>query len=113
MTDIEHWLSKHQLSPVEVDCAIAVMLKIIDGKCKMTEQEKTVMAALYDGVRSLHHPLLEPDVHSLIATARHSEDEAVKLQVYEQRLLAETIISRPVMKRFKARIRQLGLLDEI
>lgn len=113
MTHIEQWLSKHQLSPVEIDCAVTVMLKIIDGKCKMAEQEKIVMAALYDAVKSLHHTLLEPAVHTLIASARDSGDEAVKLQVYEQRLLAETMISRPVMKAFKGRIRQLGLLNEI
>ncbi|SEQ47650.1 hypothetical protein SAMN03080615_01598 [Amphritea atlantica] len=111
MTDIEQWLSEHLLSPVEVDCAITVMLKIIDGKCKMTQQEKVVMAALYDAVKSCHHILLEPGVHRLIAAARDSSDEVVKLQVYEQRLLAETMISRPVMKAFKARIRQQGLLE--
>ncbi|MBN0987598.1 hypothetical protein [Amphritea pacifica] len=113
MTDIERWLSEHLLSPVEVDCATTVMLKIIDGKCKMAQQEKVVMAALYDAVKSLNHSLLQPEVHTLIATARDSADEAVKLLVYEQRLLAETMISRPVMKRFKARIRQQGLLDDV
>ena len=30
--------------------------------------------------------------------------------IYETRVLAETAISRPVMKRFKARLREEGLL---
>jgi hypothetical protein len=34
------------------------------------------------------------------------------MQHYEQRLLAETAISRPVMKQFKAFIREQGLLDD-
>lgn len=33
--------------------------------------------------------------------------------VYEQRVLAEMIISRPIMKRFKASIRERGLFVEI
>jgi len=32
--------------------------------------------------------------------------------VYEKRLLAETAISRPVMKQFKAFIRETGLLED-
>jgi len=32
--------------------------------------------------------------------------------IYENRLLAETAISRPVMKGFKAMIRQESLLDD-
>ncbi len=109
---IRHWLQLNPLTPVEVDCAIAVMLKIIDGKCKMPTEEKRMMRALYGGVKEHPHRLLEPSLHQLIEEAGANPDEAVKLQVYEQRLLAETIISRPVMKAFKARIRQLGLYLE-
>jgi hypothetical protein len=32
--------------------------------------------------------------------------------LYENRLLAETTISRPVMKQFKAFIRETGLLED-
>lgn len=111
MTPVERWLSNNRLGSVDVDCAIAVMLKIIDGKCKMADDEKRIMTALYDAVKFRNHRLLNSSVHGLIATARESGDETLKLLVYEQRLLAETTISRPVMKSFKARIRQRGLLD--
>jgi len=36
----------------------------------------------------------------------------MKTFIYEKRVLAETMISRPVMKGFKAMIRQQGLLDD-
>ncbi|MGI1670169.1 MAG: hypothetical protein K6L74_07580 [Neptuniibacter sp.] len=108
---IEHWVSEHDFKPTEVDCAIAVMLKIIDGKCKMPSDEKIVMATLYDHVRYQKHSLLPKDVHQLIDRTRNSQDESLKLEAYEQRVLAETVISRPVMKAFKARIRQEGLFD--
>ena len=98
MTPVERWLSCNTLSQVEVDCAIAVMLKIIDGKCKMASGEKRVMTALYDAVKSRTHTLLNPSVHGLIAISRDCADETLQLRVYEQRVLAETMISRATMK---------------
>ena len=52
--DTDHvaaWVAAHALTPSDIDCATAVMLKILDGKCKMSEVDKLVMAALYDAVR--------------------------------------------------------------
>jgi hypothetical protein len=110
---IAAWLQAHPLSPIQVDCAVTVMLKILDGKCKMRPTEKLVMALLYDQINSKPGQLLSEELRELIATSRErSDDEALKMQIYEQRLLAETAISRPVMKQFKAFIRQQGLLDD-
>ncbi|MDX8129170.1 hypothetical protein QLH52_17865 [Methylomonas sp. OY6] len=109
---VQQWVKDHPLSPIHVDCAVTVMLKIIDGKCKMRPTEKVVMALLYDCVKHLPGQLLQDDLHPLIATARTREDdEALKNLIYEKRLMAETAISRPVMKGFKAMIREQGLLE--
>jgi hypothetical protein len=94
-----------------VDCAVTVMLKILDGKCKMRTAEKRVMERLYDEVQAQPGRLLDTALHQLIAQAREHPDDALKNIIYEKRLLAETAISRPVMKGFKAMIRQEGLLD--
>jgi hypothetical protein len=107
------WVAVHSLSPVEVDCATAVMLKILDGKCKMQAAEKTVMAALYEAVRTQPGVGLGADIHALIAQAGVAADEAMRNHIYEKRVLAESAISRPVMKAFKAMIRQKGLLDGV
>lgn len=104
------WLRTHPLMPIQVDCATAVMLKILDGKCRMRPSEKVVMALLYDAVRTQPGERLDAGVHDLIREARTQLDEAMKERVYEQRVLAETVISRPVMKGFKAMIREHGLL---
>lgn len=109
---VARWVSAHPLSPVHVDCAIAVMLKILDGKCKMRTAEKQVMELLYDEVKNQPSLLLDTAVHALIQQAREHSDEAMKNIIYENRLLAETALSRPVMKGFKAMIRQEGLLDD-
>jgi len=108
--DVAHWALTHPLAPIHVDCATAVMLKILDGKCKMRTEEKRVMELLYDEVKTQPGRLLDTALHLLIAQAREHPDEATKNIIYEKRLLAETAISRPVMKGFKAMIRQEGLL---
>jgi hypothetical protein len=108
-----HWARAHPLSPIHVDCATAVMLKIIDGKCKMRAGEKVVMEQLYDQVKFLPGQLLGEEFHRLIGAARRHADEALKNFIYEKRVLAETTISRPVMKGFKAMIREQGLLVNV
>jgi hypothetical protein len=105
------WVTAHQLTPAHVDCATAVMLKILDGKCKMAEEEKRVMALLYDAVKGREGLLLGAAAHALIAQARNAHDPALRELVYEKRVLAETMISRPVMKGFKAMIRAQGLFE--
>ncbi len=103
------WVQAHPLSTSDVDCATTVMLKILDGKCKMSTVDKIVMEQLYDAVKDRQGQRFGDEFHSLIATARQDSSEALKNHIYEKRVLAETAISRPVMKAFKAMIRQEGL----
>lgn len=86
------------------------MLKILDGKCKMPPVEKIIMEALYDCSKGLRGMYLGQSYHRLIARARAVGTEQLLEQVYETRVLAETQISRPVMKKFKARLRAEGVL---
>ena len=108
---VAQWVLTYPLAPIHVDCAIAVMLKILDGKCKMRSAEKQVMEMLYDEVKTRPSLLLDTALHPLIEQARKHPNDTVKNIIYEKRLLAETAISRPIMKGFKAMIRQGGLLD--
>ncbi len=104
---------KLTFSPVEIDCGIAVMLKILDGKCKMPDNEKLTMEAFYrlcltipalqlQTYREVIAPFLECDRTTIT-------DDTV-MAIYEYRVLAETQISRPVMKKFKARLRNVAVL---
>jgi hypothetical protein len=106
---VASWAAAHPLSPAHVDCAIAVMLKILDRKCRMDAAEQAVMTDLYEAVKGCAGSLLGAAAHALIARARDADDPAMRELVYEQRVLAETMISRPVMKGFKAMIREQGL----
>ncbi|THF58661.1 hypothetical protein [Pseudothauera rhizosphaerae] len=104
------WVRDASLYPAEIDCVTAVMLKILDGKCRMAELEKPIMVALYDALKGRHGLRLGADFHDIVARARTEPSEALREAVYEQRVLAETMISRPVMKAFKARLRQEAVL---
>lgn len=106
----QQWLSEQSLSSGEVDCVVALMLKILDGKCKMNAADKAIIQALYPEVQSLPGQRLPMDLRDLIDEVGESPDAEQRTQIYEQRVLAETMISRPVMKAFKARLRGSGLL---
>lgn len=103
------WVQAHPLSPSDVDCATTVMLKILDGKCKMGGVDKIIMEVLYDAVKDRPGEHFGDEFHALIAEARRASSDALKNFIYEKRVLAETALSRPVMKAFKAMIRQQGL----
>ena len=107
------WLAGRELGAPEVDCANAVMLKILDGKCKMPADEKRVMRELYRQLERRCGRLLGPSVHELVEAAGERPGEAMRSRIYEQRVLAETAIARPAMKAFKAMIRSTGLLDVV
>jgi hypothetical protein len=115
---VRHWLAGQHFTADDRDCTITVMLKILDGKCKMSETDKVVMAALYDALgdadRDLPGQRFGTAEHALIATARQQPaDDALRLHIYEQRVLAETTLSRPVMKAYKAMLREQGLFANL
>lgn len=105
------WAEAHLHDPVHIDCTTAVMLKILDGKCKMDQQEKDTIAILYDVIKSRPGKLLDSSHHRLIEIARRQNSDDIIMQVYEQRLYAETMITRPVMNAYKAMLRGEGLIN--
>lgn len=104
------WAARTPLPPHHVDCVTAIMLKILDGKCKMAPQEKAALAAVYQVVKDQPGERLEASLHPLIARALAAPEPALLEIIYEQRVLAETRISRPVMKGFKAWLREEGVI---
>ncbi|MCK9260212.1 MAG: hypothetical protein PHG21_09950 [Azoarcus sp.] len=107
---IVEWAAAHLSDPSDIDCTTTVMLKILDGKCKMGPGDKDTIPLLYDSTRHRAGRLLGEDMHALIARARGGEREALVAEIYEHRVLAETAISRPVMKAYKAMLREAGVL---
>jgi hypothetical protein len=99
------WALNTQFEPAELDCVTAIMLKILDGKCKMGEAEKAALTAVYDVVRERPGQSLGDAVHALIAQARQGTDSTLAAALHGWRVHAETQIPKPVMKGFKQLLR--------
>lgn len=94
----------------EIDCMVAVMLKILDGKCKMGRFAKETMERLYESVEGRPGRLLPAKAREVIATARRSPTPELMEEIHRLRVRAECTIPRQVMKSFKARLRRDGIL---
>ena len=102
------WARGQRFTPQEVDCTTAVVLKILDGKCKMRPGEMAAVIAVYEVVRDQPAPLFDTGAHRLIdAACRGEPDDAA---IHTLRCYAEEQIPKPVMKAYKAVLRA-GLFE--
>lgn len=102
------WAEGSELSAEELDCVTAVVLKVLDRKCKMPADEQEAMLAIYDLLHPTPAILFDEGVHSTIDSALQRSEIPPSLQqeIHRLRLEAEARIPKPVMKRFKAKLRQ-------
>ena len=99
------WAIKTGFTHEQVDCTTAVVLKILDNKCKMSPGEKSAVMEIYDAVRQLPAPLFDSAVHDAISAARQQASPAVLETIHQLRVHAESVIPKPVMKSYKAFLR--------
>lgn len=101
------WAQGVNWSRGDVDCVTAVMLKILDGKCKMQADQQHALAAIYEVTCGREGELFGERVHEHIATARGGEQPGANAaRIHAWRLEAEATIPKPVMKAFKAMLRE-------
>lgn len=82
----------------------AVVLKILDNKCKMLPGEKLAVMAIYDAIR--HLSSLDSTVHGAISEARLQPSFLTTDAIHRLRIYAEAAIPKPVMKQYKAFLRE-------
>jgi hypothetical protein len=99
------WALETDFGTVEVDCTTTVVLKILDGKCKMLPGEKAAVMEIYDVVKQLPAELFDHQVHDTITQARTAPDEQILQAIHQWRVRAEELIPKPVMKTYKAKLR--------
>lgn len=109
---IQDWLKKSRLTAEQNDCVTAIVLKVLDAKCKMDAVKQSTIMSVYAQTRSHPGLLFHQDVHQAIDRVIHSADEAGFRQIHVYRQFAEASIPRPVMKTFKAFLRE-SLFAEI
>ena len=100
------WAETAPLDALQIDCVTAVMLKIMDNKCKMSAEEQIALMAVYQVVKHRQGLLLDDAVHQEIENARLCSDPLRSERIHALRLQAEQIIPKPVMKHFKRYLRE-------
>ena len=116
-TELQHpaaeWAENTSFSTLDVDCTITVVLKILDNKCKMLPGEKNAIFEIYDVIKDQPGELFIQKDYDVIENARHDETatEMVMLKIHQLRVYAEDQIPKPVMKKYKAMLRN-GLFGE-
>ena len=100
------WAIEVGFNPEQVDCTTTVVLKILDDKCKMLPGEKAAILAIYDVIVS-DTPMQQfgKDVHDAIYAMRFQPDREVRDIIHRLRIQAEAAIPKPVMKNYKAFLR--------
>lgn len=114
------WAQRTVFEPIHLDCVTAIMLKILDAKCKMGAPEKAALTAVYDVIKQRLGQGLGEEVHALIAAARQQNSAELAKSVLANSILAESILAesihvwreraeafipKPVMKDFKQLLR--------
>jgi hypothetical protein len=99
------WAVEVGFNPEQIDCTTTVVLKILDNKCKMLPGEKAAVMAIYDAIKHLAAPLFDSAVHDAIGAARLLPTPATRDTIHQLRAHAEAVIPKPVMKRYKAFLR--------
>ncbi len=100
------WAMSVSLDPLQIDCITAIMLKILDDKCRMGPEQQVAVIAIYHVVKSRPGHYFDEKIHHLIEQSRNSDDPVLRKQIHEQRLNAEHIIPKSVMKFFKRFLRE-------
>lgn len=99
------WAMQTEFSATDVDCTTTVVLKILDNKCKMLPGEKMAVMAVYDVVKNRSVELFDDSVHLAIQQARQSMSDDLLQRIHALRVEAEQKIPKPVMKKYKAFLR--------
>ena len=97
---VSSWVQSARLSDAYVDCITAVMLKILDGKCKMGKFEINYLISVYEVTRFRDSYMFPASIHILIDKAMY-DNSAFKNEIHQLRIYAERVISKPTMKKFK------------
>ena len=100
------WAQEAPLDRLQIDCVTAVMLKILDHKCKMSPEEQIALLAVYNVVKERPGPLFDASIHQTIQHALQTSWGSTQERIHQLRLHAEATIPKPVMKHFKRYLRE-------
>lgn len=104
------WAKERNFNDMEFDYATILALKILDSKCKMSEEDQIIFMRVYDGMEAKDSNPFQLEMHQVIKDARTASSsaakETMKVFVHQLRIEAEESMHRPTMKAYKAMVRQ-------
>lgn len=100
------WSKEAGFSPSDVDCTFTVMLKILDGKCKMDASEQAALIAIFDTVKYLPRDRLDESILQAIELARPTPTDNIKDKIHKLRVYAESVVPKSTMKEYKKMLRE-------
>ena len=100
------WATQAPLDPLQIDCITAVMLKILDKKCKMPPEEQMAVIAIYHEVKDRQSVLFDDSIHAAIHNAMNARLGDSAERIHQLREQAEGMIPKPVMKHFKRYLKE-------
>lgn len=103
------WALGFKFSEQEYEYATILTLKILDKKCKMSNDDQALFMAVYDGMILQEDSPLKEAVHQTIAKAREDNplepSEAYKESIHRLCKEAVSTMEKPKMKAYKAFVR--------
>lgn len=99
-------LAENNISQTDRDCTTTVVLKILDGKCKMLPGEKDAIMKIYDVLLNGASDIFAQEMFTTIERARIEQPTpSLFALIHELRIYAEESIPKSTMKRYKAKLR--------
>ena len=89
------------LDAQQLDCLTAIMLKILDNKCKMDAEIQQLAIDIYRRADKQVSLLFDLAIHPFIEKVLAEPDIVSLKHVHEMRLFVESAIPKPIMKQFK------------
>ncbi len=75
MKDIQAWAMQQKFDAQHLDCMTAVMLKILDRKCKMNAEVQQSFIDLYRLIEKKESQIFDLEIHSFIDQAFKQPDQ--------------------------------------
>lgn len=103
------WAQHHEFTQQQLEYATILQLKILDCKCQMSPDDQRLFSQVYLGMKYKTISPFQLEVHTLIDEATGdtlAAKEQYEKAVHHYRKHYESTMQRPVMKAYKAYVRE-------
>lgn len=106
-----YWALNYEFTKQDYEYATTLTLKILDKKCKMSPEDQEIFMIVYDSMLNREDRALSSQLNSFIQKARDENNPfevkcAYSDDIHNLRVKAEESMQRPIMKAYKAMVRE-------